>query len=154
MWDRGTWEPVGDPRKAMKASEPVFRLHGEKLTGLWELVRISKPEDSQDQWKMFKKRDEWARPSAEYDVIKALPDSVTTKPLGLVEERVPKVARPTPVAPSAIGLSVPVRASLPAKPEPRRATLASSLPTTGDWIIESKGTSGRHTCHGRRRELV
>ncbi|WMY11256.1 DNA ligase D [Paraburkholderia phenoliruptrix] len=138
VWDRGTWEPVGDPRKAMKAGKLVFRLHGEKLAGLWELVRISKPEDSQDQWMMFKKRDEWAQPLAEYDVIKALPDSVTTKPLGLVEERDPKVVRPAPVAPPAIDLSAAVPAPLPAKLEPQRATLTSSLPTTGDWIIESK----------------
>ncbi|MFM0439970.1 DNA ligase D [Paraburkholderia strydomiana] len=138
VWDRGTWEPVGDPRKAMKAGKLVFRLHGEKLAGLWELVRISKPEDSQDQWMLFKKRDEWAQPLAEYDVIKALPDSVTTKPLGLIEEREPKVSRPAPVTPPAIDLSAAVRAPLPAKLEPQRATLASSLPATGDWIIESK----------------
>lgn len=138
VWDRGTWEPVGDPRKAVKAGKLVFRLHGEKLAGLWELVRISKLEDSQDQWMLFKKRDEWAQPLAEYDVIKALPDSVMTKPLGLVEERDPKVARAAPVAPPAIDLSAAVRAPPPAKLEPQRATLASSLPATGDWIIESK----------------
>jgi len=67
--DRGTWEPVGDPHEAMKAGKLVFRLHGEKLAGLWELVRISKPEESQDQWMMFKKRDEWAQPLADYDVV-------------------------------------------------------------------------------------
>ncbi len=138
VWDRGTWEPVGDPRKAMEAGKLVFRLHGEKLAGLWELVRISKPEDSQDQWMLFKKRDEWAQPLAEYDVIKALPDSVATKPLGLIEEREPKVARPGRDAVAAIDLSAAVRAPLPAKLEPQRATTAPSLPTTGDWIVESK----------------
>ncbi|XUW91459.1 DNA ligase D [Burkholderia sp. M6-3] len=138
VWDRGTWEPVGDPRKAMKAGKLVFRLHGEKLAGLWELVRISKPEDKQDQWMLFKKRDDWAQPLSEYDVIKALPDSVTTKPLGLVEEREPKVARPAPDTLLAIDLSAAVCSPLPAKLEPQRATLASSLPTTGDWIVESK----------------
>jgi bifunctional non-homologous end joining protein LigD len=87
VWDRGTWEAVGNPQEGMSTGKLVFRLHGEKLAGLWELVRISKPDDKQDQWMLFKKRDEWARPLAEYDVIKALPDSVTTKPLGLIEER-------------------------------------------------------------------
>ncbi|WP_175161745.1 DNA ligase D [Paraburkholderia fynbosensis] len=138
VWDRGTWEPVGDPRKSMKAGKLVFRLHGEKLAGLWELVRISKPEDSQDQWMLFKKRDEWAQPLAEYDVIKALPDSVTTKPLGLVEERNPRVTRLARQADPAIDLSAVVSAPLPAKLEPQRATTASSLPTVGDWIVESK----------------
>jgi len=123
----------------MTAGKLVFRLHGEKLAGLWELVRISKPEDKQDQWMLFKKRDEWARPLANYDVIKALPDSVTTKPLGLVEERELKSVRPARDSVVEIDLSAALSAPLPAKLEPQRATLASSLPTTtGDWIVESK----------------
>src|ERR1700758_1751023 len=34
-WDRGTWEPVGDPQQGMNSGKLVFRLHGEKLAGLW-----------------------------------------------------------------------------------------------------------------------
>lgn len=138
VWDRGTWEPVGDPEEGMKVGKLVFRLHGEKLAGLWELVRISKPEDKQDRWMLFKKRDEWAQPLAKYDVIKALPDSVVTKPLGLVEEREPKVTRAGRDGEVKIDLSAAVSKPLPAKLEPQRATLASSLPTTGDWVVESK----------------
>ena len=84
VWDRGSWEPVGDPHQGMAAGKLVFKLHGEKLAGLWELVRIAKPGDKQDLWLLFKKRDAWARPLTEYDVIAALPDSVVEKPLGLV----------------------------------------------------------------------
>ncbi len=82
VWDRGSWEPVGDPHEGMAKGKLVFKLHGEKLAGLWELVRIAKPGDKQDLWMLFKKRDAWARPLAEYDVIAALPDSVVDKPLG------------------------------------------------------------------------
>src|SRR5580765_3086671 len=57
VWDRGTWEPVGDPRDGMAQGKLVFRLHGEKLAGLWELVRIRNPEDRQDPWMLFKRRD-------------------------------------------------------------------------------------------------
>jgi bifunctional non-homologous end joining protein LigD len=138
VWDRGTWEPVGDPHKGMKAGKLVFRLHGEKLAGLWELVRISRPEDKQDQWMLFKKRDEWARALAKYDVIRALPDSVITNPLGLLEEREPKIVRPVRGGVAELDLTAALDAPLPAKLEPQRATLASSLPTTGDWIVESK----------------
>jgi len=139
VWDRGTWEPVGNPRDGMKMGKLVFRLHGEKLAGLWELVRISKPDDRQDLWMLFKKRDEWARPLAEFDVIKALPDSVTMKPLGLVEEREAKSTRPTrrDELPE-IDLSAAVAAALPTKLEPQLATLATSLPTSGDWMTEAK----------------
>ncbi|MFT4438850.1 DNA ligase D [Caballeronia sp. 15715] len=135
VWDRGTWEPVGDPLKGMTAGKLLFQLHGEKLAGMWELVRISKPEDKQDQWMLFKKRDAWAQPLARYDVIKALPDSVVAKPLGLVEEREPKAARRSE---QVVDLSAAVSAPLLAKLEPQKATLASSLPTSGDWIVETK----------------
>ena len=91
VWDRGSWEPVGDAREGMEKGKLVFRLNGEKLAGLWELVRIRKAGDRQDPWLLFKKKDEWARPLSEYDVVSALPDSVIAKPLGLLAEReVPK----------------------------------------------------------------
>jgi bifunctional non-homologous end joining protein LigD len=138
VWDRGTWEPIGDPRDGMSAGKIVFRLHGEKLAGLWELVRIAKPDDKQDQWMLFKKRDEWARPIAEYDVIKALPDSVISKPLGLIETREPRHASLARAQHAEIDLSAAVPARLPAKLEPQLASLATSLPTSGDWITEAK----------------
>ena len=42
IWDRGSWEPVGDPEEGLRTGKLVFKLHGEKLAGLWELVRIAK----------------------------------------------------------------------------------------------------------------
>jgi bifunctional non-homologous end joining protein LigD len=145
VWDRGTWEPIGNPREGMEKGKLIFHLHGEKLAGLWELVRISKPgEKKQDQWLLLKKRgDAWARPLAEYDVITALPDSVVQKPLGLVEEREPR-AQPRPAASkaaandSAPDLSRAVKATMPAKLEPQLATLASAVPAGGQWIAENK----------------
>ncbi|WP_322044066.1 DNA ligase D [Paraburkholderia sp. J67] len=138
VWDRGTWEPVGDARNGMETGKLVFRLHGEKLAGLWELVRIAKPGEKQDQWILFKKRDEWARPLAEYDVIKAMPDSVVSHPLGLVEEREPRAAPTVRRGEQAFDLSAAVRAPMPQKFEPQLATLAPSLPPSGDWITEAK----------------
>ncbi len=142
VWDRGTWEPEGDPRQGMEKGKLVFRLHGEKLAGLWELVRIAKPGDRQDAWMLFKKKDAWARPVAEYDVITALPDSVVARPLGLVEEREPRAAPARARAAAAEAhdapdLSAAMRAPLPAKLEPQLATLAATAPA-GDWIVETK----------------
>ena len=142
VWDRGTWEPVGDPRQGLAKGKLVFALHGQKLAGLWELVRISKPgEKKQDQWMLFKKRgDAWARASTEYDVITALPDSVVEKPLGPIEAREPRgVAQPVP--PATTGLATAGAgarpAPLPRRLEPQLATLVSSVPRS-DWIIETK----------------
>jgi bifunctional non-homologous end joining protein LigD len=81
VWDHGTWEPVGDPRAGMKAGKLVFRLRGQKLAGLWELVKIAKPGERQEPWLLFKKHDEWERRHADYDVVSALPDSVIAHPL-------------------------------------------------------------------------
>ena len=145
VWDRGTWEPVGDPHTGMASGKLEFRLHGEKLAGLWELIRIKKPGDKQDPWLLFKKRDEWARPAAEYDVIAALPDSVIEKPLGPVEQREPRgaavAAEPstTESAPVAhADLPGAVKAKLPDKLSPQLATLVRGFPAGGDWLYELK----------------
>src|SRR5512143_2902909 len=39
VWDRGTWEPEGDPRKDYERGRLTFTLHGDKLRGKWHLVR-------------------------------------------------------------------------------------------------------------------
>jgi len=144
VWDRGTWEPEGDARAGMASGKLVFRLHGEKLAGLWELVRITKPGDRQDRWMLFKKKDAWARPLAEYDVIAALPDSVVAHPLGPVEEREPRGATASTTATTATtatsdarDLAAAVPAPLPERLEPQLATLVAT-PPTGDWIVETK----------------
>ncbi|MCZ2496494.1 DNA ligase D [Xylophilus sp. Kf1] len=128
VWDTGTWEPVGDATEGLARGKILFRLHGQKLAGLWELVRISKPgAKKQDQWMLFKKRgDDWARPGHEYDVITALPDSVIEKPLGLIEQREPRGRlQGAPATP------------LPDRLEPQLATLVTSVPD-GDWVVETK----------------
>ena len=143
VWDRGTWEPIGNPQEGMVNGKLLFALHGEKLAGQWELVRISKPgEKNQKSWMLFKKKDEWAQPLDEYDVISALPDSVVAKPLGLVEAReprqplnavVPKLAPAGPVR-GAKGVKRP----LPLTLEPQLATLANTVPSAGQWVYEVK----------------
>src|SRR5215213_5633614 len=40
VWDRGTWEPVGDPHRGLEKGHLDFRLSGEKLSGEWHLVRL------------------------------------------------------------------------------------------------------------------
>ena len=40
LWDRGTWEPEGDPAKEFPRGKLSFRLHGEKLRGSWALVQM------------------------------------------------------------------------------------------------------------------
>ncbi len=87
IWDNGTWTPEGDARQGLRDGKLVFRLHGQKLAGLWQLVRTSRPGDKRAQWLLIKKHDGWERPHEEDDVTVSLPDSVIAKPLGLAEAR-------------------------------------------------------------------
>ncbi len=77
VWDRGTWEPVGDPRAGYRAGKLKFQLHGEKLKGGWALVRMRSDADSRQQpWLLIKERDAEAKPASDFSVVDALPDSV------------------------------------------------------------------------------
>nr|WP_256354731.1 DNA ligase D [Variovorax sp. dw_308] len=112
VWDRGTWEPVGDPRQGMSVGKVLFKLHGKKLKGLWELVKIAKGGEKQEPWILFKKRDAFARPKAEYDVLMALPDSVITGPAGVRGKKKsagPTLAVATPAGSARAGARVGAR---------------------------------------------
>jgi bifunctional non-homologous end joining protein LigD len=127
VWDHGTWEPAVDPRQGLKDGKLVFTLHGHKMIGMWELVRIAKPGDRQDPWLLFKKRDRHARPNHEYDVVSALPDSVIAKPL-----------KPAPGSSASRHPAAAVKAALPHTLAPQLASLAAAAPTSGDWSWEIK----------------
>lgn len=53
VWDRGVWIPQDDPAKAYAKGRLKFELKGEKLGGLWNLVRTHMP-GKQEQWFLIK----------------------------------------------------------------------------------------------------
>jgi bifunctional non-homologous end joining protein LigD len=73
IWDRGTWEPIGDPDEGLKKGDLKFRLHGKRLKGDWVLVRMKKDRTGgkRENWLLIKKRDAYAgdgeEPTEEYD---------------------------------------------------------------------------------------
>ena len=134
VWDNGTWEPEGDPAQGLRDGKLVFRLHGQKLAGLWQLVRTSRDAAKREQWLLIKKHDGRERAHADYDVTLALPDSVIQHPLGLIEEREAGEADAAAAAPD---LSRARKARLPAELPPQLATLVSATPP-GEWIAEAK----------------
>jgi len=138
VWDNGTWEPVGDPRAGMAAGKLVFRLHGQKLEGLWELVNIAKGGERQEPWILFKKKDEFARPHADYDVVTALPDSVIAKPLKKVARKPSKNAEHPKPSSVRNPLASAKSSALPQTLKPQLATLAAGIPRTGEWLYEIK----------------
>jgi bifunctional non-homologous end joining protein LigD len=56
LWDRGTWEPKGDPRAGLKKGHLSFTLKGERLQGGWALVRM-KTEGRRENWLLIKEND-------------------------------------------------------------------------------------------------
>jgi bifunctional non-homologous end joining protein LigD len=77
VWDRGTWTPKGDPHKGLAKGRLDFELHGEKLHGLWHLVRMrSKAGEKRNNWLLIKGRDQAAREAGDPDILEEQPQSV------------------------------------------------------------------------------
>ncbi len=77
IWDRGTFrtDPPGAERQQRQKGHLRLRLEGEKLRGLWHLVR-TRPSAGKQQWLFFKGSDELARTSG--DIIAERPESVVS----------------------------------------------------------------------------
>jgi bifunctional non-homologous end joining protein LigD len=89
VWDKGTWEPIGDPRKGYAKGEIKFEIHGHKMHGRWVLVRMKAREgERQESWLLIKENDEYMRPASEFSVVDEMPDSVKDLPMpGAPEDR-------------------------------------------------------------------
>ena len=142
VWDRGTWVPIGDPHEGYRKGKLKFDLHGEKLRGRWNLVRINARRDErQEPWLLIKENDEEARPASEYDVTEALPDSVLGGTRKDREAKKAKAPRRKASARAAEPTGIPkgaAKAELPVALSPQLATLVDEVPGTDGWIYELK----------------
>ncbi|HWP09793.1 MAG TPA: DNA ligase D [Polyangiaceae bacterium] len=117
IWDRGTWEPEGDPRADYQRGRLTFRLRGQKLNGSWHLVRTGSSDrggngKDKKSWLLIKSRDDYARSgNGKLDDTPALP-------------------RARPPSKQAV--------SRPKAPEPELATLVTEAPLGDDWVHELK----------------
>jgi bifunctional non-homologous end joining protein LigD len=152
VWDRGTWEPVGDPQEGYRRGKLKFEMHGEKLRGRWNLIRVRGREDERQQpWLLIKENDEEARPAAEYDVTEALPDSVIAaakaakRRSAAPAKKGKAAAKKGKAAPrrarGADQTGVPagaVKADLPFALFPQLAVLVDEPPKGPGWVYEVK----------------
>jgi bifunctional non-homologous end joining protein LigD len=71
LWDRGYWEPEGDPERGFKKGDLKFTLDGEKLHGSWVLVRMrnDRTGGKRTNWLLIKHRDEDAREGEANDIL-------------------------------------------------------------------------------------
>jgi bifunctional non-homologous end joining protein LigD len=75
LWDTGTWEPVGDPHEGLKKGHLSFILHGKRLKGGWDLVRMH-GDGKRENWLLIKKDDQEARRNSNGDFLESLAFSV------------------------------------------------------------------------------
>ena len=61
LWDRGTWEPAGDPGQGLAKGKLVFTLQGERLHGEWTLVKTFSKDKRGNSWLLIKHKDEEVR---------------------------------------------------------------------------------------------
>jgi bifunctional non-homologous end joining protein LigD len=79
VWDRGHWQPDGDPHKGLAKGHLAFHLSGKKLHGGWHLVRMRRrPGEKRDNWLLIKQHDEAARTEHQRDILVEQPRSVKT----------------------------------------------------------------------------
>lgn len=151
VWDRGRWEPIGDPHEGLRKGHLEFRLEGDKLEGRYTLVRLAgkRAEDERSgksNWLLIKRSDEHVREGSDADVVRRAPRSLLT---GRTIEDV-KAGAPPPLAePAALETTNRrKRAATKADPLPEFGTIAPALatlvedvptgPTSDAWVFEIK----------------
>ncbi|MFZ0930227.1 MAG: DNA ligase D [Syntrophobacteraceae bacterium] len=80
LWDRGTWEPEGDPHRGYAKGDLKFKLHGEKLKGSWVLARMKGKTggDEGKNWLLIKKRDDAAISGSEPEPVETMERSAAS----------------------------------------------------------------------------
>ena len=151
VWDRGEWDPVGDPHKGYAKGHLEFELKGEKLHGRWHLVKMhGRPREKRENWLLIKADDEEARPAGAPDILEEMPESVQTgRTIAEVENEAPgwssktgkidKKAKPAaspdedgkvaPKSASKAGRKPVAKARSAGKPAARSASMAEAEPT-------------------------
>src|SRR4051812_15420603 len=62
LWDRGYWEPEGDPHEMLRKGDLKFSLEGERLKGSFVLVRMKRRDfEKKDNWLLIKHHDAYER---------------------------------------------------------------------------------------------
>lgn len=149
VWDRGTWTPVGDPIKGLEKGHLQFVLSGERLKGLWDLVRLGRTDDRTVSWLLIKRSDEHAISSeADEPVVhqhasviskrsnRDLADQKTVRPDHAARQKVKKQRKAS--LPNVAKLAGARKGILPVFIEPSLAKLADRPPAGAEWLHEIK----------------
>jgi bifunctional non-homologous end joining protein LigD len=123
-WDRGIWEPIGDPDAGMRNGDLKFDLNGQRLNGRFTLVRLHQRDPrKQEAWFLIKGHDDAARAGASAPVLEQIP---------LAQPGKTRQAKARPPARGA------VRGRPPDDQAPQLCKLEESPPEDGGWVNEIK----------------
>jgi bifunctional non-homologous end joining protein LigD len=150
VWDRGRWEPVGDPQRGLSKGHLEFVLAGTRLKGRWHLVRMRpRPGEKKEQWLLIKAEDEFARPPGSPEITEEETTSFvsgrTNEELAAegalradhaARERVSKARQVT--LPDVKGVRGAQKKLLPAFIEPSLASPCTRPPSGPKWVHEIK----------------
>ena len=163
LWDRGTWEPIGDAETGLRDGNLKFVLHGEKLHGRWVLVRMAGKFANQSKlsWLLIKEHDGDELENGDAAITDKAPNSVLSgrdlEAIGNAKEAVwdsnawdgraadaNVIAKPRKSGKAgshknqAVRLTHLPRESLPSFVSPQLASMARSSPSGEDRIHELK----------------
>jgi bifunctional non-homologous end joining protein LigD len=134
LWDRGTWKPKGDPHAGLKRGHLAFELHGERLKGGWDLVRM-RGNEKRENWLLIKQADPAAAPGSDGTFLDRLASSVTTsRSMDEIAGGVKPANRRKPHAQAAATL----KRLIDRYPDVQLATLVDQAPEGDQWVHEIK----------------
>ena len=137
VWDRGRWEPEGDPARGLRKGRLDFTLEGAKLKGRWHLVRMGgKPGEKRENWLLIKGSDDAARAAADPDILEEAPASVISG--RTVEDIAAGKPAPKRKAPAKRRAAAAASDPWPGFVPPALATLKPAPPRGGPWVHEIK----------------
>lgn len=150
VWDRGRWQPEGDPRKGLAKGHLAFTLDGARLKGRWHLVRMRpRSGETSEPWLLIKSDDAFARHAGareitDEEIVSRLSGRTTEELAAAGDIRQDhaaraKVAEARKTLLPDIGKIPGARAGLlPAFLEPSLASRCEKPPSGPKWVHEIK----------------
>jgi bifunctional non-homologous end joining protein LigD len=141
LWDKGRWEPMGDPRSDYRKGKLKFRLRGKRLTGGWTLVQMHGPRSEEGKnWLLIKDRfggNGRPRPAREPTTteLRSVQSGRSMEEIARKSKRVWHSNREE-IDPSTIDGAR--RAKMPMSLRPQLATLVKEIPSNPGWLHEIK----------------
>lgn len=158
LWDRGTWEPIGDPHEGLESGDLKMRIYGERLKGEYVLVHMKgrdtkrKSGPPRENWLLIKHRDSYAR-DKDTLTTRFTRSVATARDFKQIASGAP-AAKASKVQPDAVWHSDSEEAEkadqktrimakahdgkMPAFRPLQLATLVDSVPAGKDWLFEMK----------------